>query len=513
MKYRDLFQYVAVIAFVMVILLLLFTQLLGQPVVVFVETGSMAPTLDPNDGYFAIPAFFANEIDEGDVILFQAQELGGGELTTHRVEAETDEGYITKGDANPFTDQEGDEPPVSEGQIKSVGLQMNGNLVVIPGLGATVGSLTGTITDVLERIFEPFGIEPPSITTFSTGVLVVGLILLVFSVLTGSVDKRERSRSHGGLLQNAIVIIAILTLVVIIPVNFSMLLPSGTYQYEIISSNSPTDQEQVIQAGGSSEVTYFMRNSGHLPVVVFLEPASPGVELTDESAYVPRRTTVNTNVVMHAPEETGAYYRFVRESRYLVVLPPSMIAALHGIHPILAIAAINLVVASVVIAVGITSIGTDRVRLRSKSRDITLLEHLHRNLPPILITRRSPGFPNGDTRDTIYNWLRGREPRSGQFHDPVGSERSVDLDRSFGHRSALTDGFEELTDRQRLELVRDLNDPPHDVGIDASGWTPIILQRYLRERYDVRLSSDRCRLLLVRADHDPEWGISDTDRP
>lgn len=495
MRFRDVLQYAIVLGFVALILILLVTQLLGQPVVVFVETGSMAPTLDPNDGYFAIPILFASDINEGDVILFEAQELGGGELTTHRVQAETEAGFITKGDANPFTDQEGDEPPVSDGQIKSVGLKVNGDLVVIPGLGATLGSLTGTITDIQERIFEPFGIEPPSITTFSTGVLVMGLLLLVFSVLTGSSDKRDRSRSHGGILQNAVVIIAILTLVVIIPVNFSMLLPSGTYQYEIISSNSPTDQEQVIEAGGSNEVTYQMRNSGHLPVMVFLEPASAGVELTDERAYVPRRSTVNTTVVMHAPEKTGAYYRFVQETRYLVLLPPSLITVLHGVHPIVAIAAINLTVAAVVIAVGVSSIGTDRVRLRSKSRGITLVEDLRRNLPPLGISRRTTGLPTGGSRDTMYNWLRGREGSRNEAND-VASE----LSEPWG----IIYDIDGLTARQYSETVRNIQDPPHTFGMDAIHWTPTVLQEYLKETYEVRVQTEQCRRILDGSgiDHD-----------
>ncbi|MGM0605864.1 MAG: S26 family signal peptidase, partial [Halobacteriota archaeon] len=85
MRVRDATQYALTIVFIVLIVVLLVSQLLGQPVFVFVETGSMAPTLEPSDGYVAVPMFFAGEIRERDVILFEAQELGGGELTTHRV--------------------------------------------------------------------------------------------------------------------------------------------------------------------------------------------------------------------------------------------------------------------------------------------------------------------------------------------------------------------------------------------------------------------------------------------
>ncbi|RQG89169.1 S26 family signal peptidase [Natrarchaeobius halalkaliphilus] len=378
MKVSDLGQYTLALLIVLMIVLLLFGQLLGQPFIVFVETGSMEPTLEPNDGFIAIPALFAGEIEEGDVVLFDAQELGGGELTTHRVEEVTDEGYLTKGDANPFIDQDGDEPPVAEGQVRSVAVQMNGNMVVIPGLGASVTSITTTVESVQDRVFSPFGIDPPDIGTFSTGVLVLGLVLYIVSTIRATGDKRARDRSEGSLLQNAVLIIVILTLVVIIPVNFSMLLPSGTYQYEIVSSTDPTSDEQVIGVGESSEVTYFMQNSGHLPVVTILEPASDGVDVPEGYTYVPRVSAENVSVTMHAPEETGVHFRFVREYRYLVVLPPSLIATLHAIHPVVALAAINVTVAAVVVTVSVATIGTNRIRTRSKGRELTIWEQLRR---------------------------------------------------------------------------------------------------------------------------------------
>ena len=44
---------------------------LGRPVfLTYVETGSMEPTLEPGDGFVAIPAELAGPIDEGDVIVF-----------------------------------------------------------------------------------------------------------------------------------------------------------------------------------------------------------------------------------------------------------------------------------------------------------------------------------------------------------------------------------------------------------------------------------------------------------
>jgi signal peptidase len=566
MKPTDLVRYVFVGTIVVLILALLVTQLIGQPFIIFVETGSMEPTLKPNDGFLAVPAFLAGEPQEGDVILFESQEIGGGELTTHRVVRETDRGYITKGDANPFTDQDGDEPPVSEGQIKSVGLQFGGELVVIPGFGASITSVTSVVDTFQVWLFGLLGMEPPGVTTFSTAILVMGLVLFVFSAATSD-GGDTRSRSTGSIFRNAVVVIAILTLVVIIPVNFSMLLPSGVYQIEIVSSVDPAPDQRIIQAGGSSEVTYFMQNSGHLPVLVFLQPASDGVDTPDRYTYVPRKTRVNQTVTMQAPNETGTYLRFVREYRYLVLLPPSLIATLHNIHPVLALAAINVTVAAVVVLISLGTIGTGRVRVRSRSREITIEDQIRRRLPPLSMDGRDTPSRPTSRRDTMYNWFNRRErtdsnsgpvpgrdggrgrsggpsppgpppgPPSGagpggdtglapgRATDP-GADPAADPDGDAGPEpesgteSGSDSGFgagmgeepdaDELDGRQLIELYDTLQNPPDAVGIEATRWTPELLQDHLRESYDVQYSPEECAQLLERAGADTDAGGPDT---
>src|SRR6056297_3527746 len=121
------------------VILLLVGQLLGQPILLgYVATGSMEPTMDAGDGFVAIPSAVSGDVEEGDVVVFQARELHDGGLTTHRVVDETEGGYVTKGDANPFTDQDGGEPPVTDGQIVANALQIEGTVVTIPHLGTVV---------------------------------------------------------------------------------------------------------------------------------------------------------------------------------------------------------------------------------------------------------------------------------------------------------------------------------------------------------------------------------------
>lgn len=494
MKPSELLQYLAAGLVVGLILLLLLTQLLGQPAIVFVETGSMAPTLEPNDGYVAVPAMFAGEVEVGDVILFQSQELGGGELTTHRVVEITDEGYITQGDANPFTDQAGDEPPVSDGQIRSVAVQISGEMVVIPGLGASVGFIRSAGVLFQETILEPIGIDI-EVTTLSTLAMIAGLLLFIYGTVTASVDRYSRSRSRGGLLQNAVVVIAILTLVVIIPLNISMLLPSGVYQYQIISSESPTESEQIIGVGESGDVTYAIRNSGHLPVLVFLEPAGDGVTVNEPEIYVPRRTTTETSITMQAPDQPGSYLRFVREQRYLVVLPPSLIAALHEIHPALAIAAINLFVGGGIAAISLATVGTDRLRFRSRKRELALSHEIRRHLPAILLrdTRQSQRKPPDSATPRPEPAQSGPPTPSKPptaSNPPTPAESSTPPERT----------KPSLTDSQQQTVSELLATPPSEVGYDAASWTPQLLQQQLESLFGVTYPLNRCVKLLNAPD-------------
>jgi signal peptidase len=87
------------LTFLALLLLGLFIgSILGQPVFVsYVETGSMSPTLDSGDGFVAVPTPFAGPIQKGDIIVFEAEKVQRGGLTTHRVVSETERGYITRG--------------------------------------------------------------------------------------------------------------------------------------------------------------------------------------------------------------------------------------------------------------------------------------------------------------------------------------------------------------------------------------------------------------------------------
>lgn len=372
---------VLVVALVVAMLL---GQQLGQPIVVgFVITGSMSPTLEPGDGFVAVPSAVAGDIDQGDVVTFHARELDGGGLTTHRVVGETDEGYVTQGDANPFTDQDGPEPPVQSSQIVAVAFQFNGEVVVIPQIGTVamgLQSAIGAVAGLLGAIPGLAGFADGDVGSVMTG---AGLLLLGYSIIgerIGSDRKRTGRERSGRRTTSAFLILFVILLLITVPATASMVIPSGTNDITIVSSQSPSQNPTVIERGESVEFEYTFTNDGILPRVAVIDPASTGVEISNRVLAVSRGETQTATATIHAPDETGAYVRSVSERQYVQLLPTSLIVSLHDIHPYVAIACINAVIVVIVTSIFIITVGLQPFRFRSTDRNISSVDKLRRQI-------------------------------------------------------------------------------------------------------------------------------------
>jgi len=371
---------VSITVVIVVILALVAGQLLGQPVLLsYVETESMSPTMEPGDGFVPIPTQIAGPIEEDDVVVFEAEELHGGGLTTHRVVDETERGYITRGDGNPFTDQDGDEPPVREPQIVAKALQVNGQVVVIPGFGTGVERVQSVLDTTQRRLAAALGVR--SLVDTQT----LGLSFFIGTLLWYVVGERrdnqpagagrDRSRETG---LDTRLIIGGCALLLIIPATAAMVVPAGTHEYGIVSASFESDQPTVIPQGESAEVPYPVDNGGFIPTVSYIEPTSEGVAVRPHVLTVQPRATETATVQLDAPSETGYYRRYVTEYRYLAVLPSPVIRGLYTIHPWLPIAAIDALIGGPFYLFGRALVGTDRLRMRTRSREVPLSTRLNR---------------------------------------------------------------------------------------------------------------------------------------
>lgn len=324
-------------------------QLLGQPILLgFVETGSMEPTIEAGDGFVAIPSALAGEPEPGDVVVFEAREIEGGGLTTHRVVEETDRGYVTRGDANPFTDQDGGEPPVQGGQIVATALQVDGSVVTVPHLGTAVTATGEALERMQVRLAATVGVRA-FLGTTGLAYLLLGLSLLLYVLET--VRERQRTSLESSLERedgplegiDPRWLAASFALVVVVAASAAMVVPAGTHSYDVVSAEFESDRPLVIETGTTEELPHEVPNGAFVPTITYFEPGSDAVAVEPGSTTVGPRSSGEVTVSITAPDETGYYPTYVTEYRHLYLLPAPVVDALHGLHPWAPIVAVDAV--------------------------------------------------------------------------------------------------------------------------------------------------------------------------
>lgn len=356
---------------ILVITALVLSVVLGQPILVsYVETDSMEPTLDEGDGFVAIPAEAAGPIEPGDVIVFEAEDIQGGGLTTHRVVEETDRGFVTRGDANPFTDQDGGEPPVQRAQVVAVAWQPGGEVLAIPGVGTAVEGSQSVLEAVQRYLAALFG------TRTFLGVQGLAYLLLGLSVGLYGLDvwrnrragrSRSRSRSRSADTSGRTYAL-VFSGAIVLAATAAMVAPAGTHEFGVVSAEFESDRPDVIQQGTSESTPYAIGNGGFVPVVSYFEPESEGVTVDPERVTIQGQATVNATMTLSAPPDPGYYRFFLTEHRYLQLLPLSVIETLYQVHPWAPVLAIDALLGVPVYLLSVQLLGSGRVRSRSREK-------------------------------------------------------------------------------------------------------------------------------------------------
>ena len=347
-------------------------QAFGVPIGLgYVETGSMEPTMDAGDGYVAVPAAVAGPVEPGDVVVYDAREIEGGGLTTHRVVDETEHGYVTRGDANPFTDQDSGEPHVTDGQIEAKALQVGGDVVTIPHLGTAVMGLQSGLESAQWRLAATLG-TTAVLGTQGLSYLLLGFGLLVIGLsavrdrrsTTDRTRSRTRARSETFDARRLVLALGVLVFAVAIATTAAT---SGSTEVGIVSAEFDSERPDVVPAGETTTHSYELRNDGLLPVVTIVEPASDGVAV-DERARLGYGEREEVSVTYTAPPETGYYLRSHTEHTYFAVLPSPIVAELHAIHPWVATGVTSGLLAGLVVAPFALLAGVGTIRTRSRRR-------------------------------------------------------------------------------------------------------------------------------------------------
>jgi len=367
MDWRGTVTKAAGAAIAIVLLALVAGQLLGQPVLLsYVTTGSMEPTIATGDGFIAVPAEVAGPVEEGDIVVFEAEEIQGGGLTTHRVVEVTDRGYVTRGDANPFTDQDSGEPPVKREQIVAVAWQVGGEPVTIPHLGTFAEGVQSVVRTAQFRIAGLLGTRS-LLGTQGLAYLIFGLTVVLYAADVWFSDDRRRDRSRGrdrGL--SARLLVGVMAASLVLAATAAMVAPAGSQSFEIVSSEFASERSDVIQQGTNETLQYTVGNGGQVPVYVYFEEGSENVDMRPASFTLAGNDVRNGTLTLTAPPDTGTYRLFLTEYRYLGVLPEPHVRTLYEVHPWLPIVVIDALIGVPFYVVGIALVGSGRVRRRDR---------------------------------------------------------------------------------------------------------------------------------------------------
>ncbi|UPM45086.1 signal peptidase I [Halocatena salina] len=291
-------------------------QFIGQPVLLaYVTSDSMESTLSTGDGYLVLPSMVTGSVEEGDIVVFNAKTLNddNGGLTTHRVVEKTGRGVVTRGDNNPFTDQEGGEPLVKSHQIVGKAILIGNNPIVIPQLGTAFTAIRDTVTNMQRSIAialgtrSLLGTQGLSYLLFGAGILLY--IVSVFAEGEGSRArrrKRKRKRKRTRRIPKLAIALA-LGGVLIASLTATMIVPGGIQEFDVVSVDQDSSGPSVIASGQTEQLNYSVPNGGIVPVVTYLDPASEGVKTPDENVIVGPGDRQTVSIELSAPEEIGYY--------------------------------------------------------------------------------------------------------------------------------------------------------------------------------------------------------------
>lgn len=350
----------------------------GQPLVVgFVDSGSMQPALEPGDGFVVLPREVVGPVERGDVVVFRAETIHGGGLVTHRVVGVTERGFVTKGDANAFADQASGEPPVTRTRVRGVLPQIGGHVLAVPHLGTVVQGISDGLGRFQGWLAGLFGTDA-LLGTRGLAYLAFGASLVWYLVgLWHHRDTKDRRRSYDRETGRDVRLVLLsFVVLVVVAATVGMTGPAGPEQYDVVSAHYDAAGPRVIPTGGSEQAVHRMGNGGVVPVVVFLEPASGGIDVTPREVRVPGRGDANATVTLSAPPETGHYRRYLVKHRYFDLLPRGLTRALYGVHPWLPVVVIDAMLGLAIYATGLALAETRRVK--RGSRDLPVRVRVYR---------------------------------------------------------------------------------------------------------------------------------------
>jgi signal peptidase len=287
----------------------------SAPNISYVYSGSMEPVIHTGDGFIVIPV---SQIKIGDIVLYRPLKLEAA-LITHRIISIDSNGYGTKGDASPSSDQEAGEPLVTSDRIIGKVLVLNGSVFTISKLGLFVSGLQELIGSNTALV---------SSTLISSGVMII-LWNLLFP------KKKRKSRRRWRLRDvyqgAAILISGILVL--------SILMGSSMQTVNYLVSDSPGTDGLQVTTNQAGEVIGTVKNSSLFPVANYVSGILP-LKTTLKSEIISPFSSRTFMISVDPQKDIGWFQGYVRVYNIPTVLPLKVLDVLFQMSPYIALGAV-----------------------------------------------------------------------------------------------------------------------------------------------------------------------------
>lgn len=272
----------------------------SAPAVVYVYSDSMEPVINVDDGFVVLPSTAYNE---GDIIVFRPVKLDA-QYITHRIYSQNENGYITKGDNSPYTDQEAGEPEVAKERIIGKAAVINGRLLKIGGFGRFV--------ELLDR----FNLRAVALIFVVAGVIA--------SIFTTKRKRKSRIRLRIRHVYKGIIIVFVLLAIV------SGIFGAKTEDIRYLVTDGPGSREDHVAVNSSGRMELTIRNKGPFPLWLKAEPLSP-IENLEQDKFIKPFSQGIIEIELPEKDIPGWYQGYVKVYFYPVLMPYNFIMFFHKI--------------------------------------------------------------------------------------------------------------------------------------------------------------------------------------